>query len=174
MLHAEQYWRDSIFHTPSPLANHASPDVAPGLSGGVYPVSYVLWALFAMVCYSFAFLFMKVAMRGLSAFTVMPIAVITLAVGATTVAALFGELSLPSVTSWHVHFSLAAGLCLAGAVVGYFRALSTGPVSIVVPVFGMFLVGGALLGIVFLGEAVTVKKTLGIAFGAIAVVLIAT
>lgn len=46
--------------------------------------------------------------------------------------------------------------------------------SVVVPVFGMFLVGGAVLGIVFLGEAVTLKKALGIVFGAIAVVLIAT
>ncbi|WP_245852893.1 EamA family transporter [Natrinema ejinorense] len=77
-------------------------------------------------------------------------------------------------TSRPVGFALAAGICLAGAVVGYFRALSTGPVSIVVPIFGMFLVGGALLGIVVLGEPVTAKKALGIAFGAAAVVLIAT
>ncbi|MBZ6496250.1 hypothetical protein [Natrinema longum] len=42
------------------------------------------------------------------------------------------------------------------------------------PIFGMFLVGGALLGIVVLGEPVTAKKALGIAFGAVAVVLIAT
>ncbi|WP_336327894.1 EamA family transporter [Halovenus sp. HT40] len=137
-------------------------------------MSYLLWATLAMVCYSFAFLFMKVAMRDLPAFTVMPIAVLTLAVGATTVALAFGDGSVPSVTDRSVQFALAAGLCLAGAVVGYFRALSTGPVSIVVPVFGMFLVGGAVLGIVVLGEAVTPKKALGIAFGAVAVVLIAS
>jgi transporter family protein len=137
-------------------------------------VNYVLWALLAMVCYSFAFLFMKIALRDLPTFTVMPIAVVTLAVGASAVATVFGEWSVPSVTSWPVGFSLAAGLCLVGAVVGYFRALSTGPVSIVVPIFGMFLVGGALLGIVVLGEGVTAKKMLGIALGAVAVVLIAT
>lgn len=137
-------------------------------------MNYLLWALLAMVCYSFAFLFMKIAMRGLPMFTVMPLAVITLALGSTTVAALCGDWTVPSLTSRSVHFSLAAGLCLAGAVVGYFRALSTGPVSIVVPVFGMFLVGGALLGIVVLGEAVTARKVLGIAFGAVAIILIAT
>ena len=137
-------------------------------------MSYVLWALLAMGCYSFAFLFMKIAMRDLSAFTVMPIAVGTLAVGATAVAALFGEWSVPSAASRSVGFALAAGVCLAGAVVGYFRALSTGPVSVVVPIFGMFLVGGALLGVVVLGEVVTVKKGIGVAFGAVAVVLIAT
>ncbi|MFT4946238.1 MAG: transporter family protein [Natronomonas sp.] len=137
-------------------------------------MGYLTWAILAMVCYSFAFLFMKIAMRGLPAFTVMPIAIVTLAVGATTVALAFGEGSIPSLTDRSVQFSLAAGLCLAGAVVGYFRALSTGPVSIVVPVFGMFLVGGAALGIVVLGEVVTPKKLLGIAFGAVAVFLIAS
>lgn len=137
-------------------------------------MSYLPWALLAMVCYSFAFLFMKVAMRGLPAFTVMPIAIVTLAVGSTAAAVVFGEWGDPSLTSRHAQFALAAGLCLAGAVVGYFRALSTGPVSVVVPVFGMFLVGGALLGIVVLGEAVTPRKLLGIAFGAVAVVLIAS
>ena len=142
--------------------------------GGAGAVNYVVWALLAMICYSFAFLFMKIAMRGLPTFTVMPIAVLTLAVGATAVAAVFGEWSVPSVTSRSVGFAVAAGVCLAGAVVGYFRALSTGPVSVVVPIFGMFLVGGALLGIVVLGEGITVKKTLGIAFGAVAIVLIAT
>jgi len=137
-------------------------------------VSYVLWALLAMACYSFAFLFMKIALQDLPTFTVMPIAILTLAVGATTVSALFGEWSVPPGTSQSVGFALAAGVCLAGAVVGYFRALSTGPVSVVVPIFGMFLVGGALLGILVLGEGVTAKKTLGIALGAVAVVLIAT
>ena len=137
-------------------------------------MSYVLWALLAMGCYSFAFLFMNIALQDLPVFTVMPIAVGTLAVGATTVAAVFGEWSVPSVTGRPIGFALAAGICLAGAVVGYFRALSGGPVSVVVPIFGMFLVGGALLGIVVLGEEVTTKKVLGIAFGAVAVVLIAT
>lgn len=137
-------------------------------------MSYVVWALLAMGCYSFAFLFMKIALRDLPAFTVMPIAVGTLAVSAMTVAALFGEWSVPSTRSRAVGFALVAGVCLAGAVVGYFRALSTGPVSVVVPIFGMFLVGGALLGIVVLGEGVTAKKALGIAFGAVSVVLIAT
>ncbi|WP_324761023.1 EamA family transporter [Haloarcula sp. GH36] len=121
-------------------------------------MSYVLWALLAMVCYSFAFLFMKIALQELPAFTVMPIAVLTLAVGATTVAALYGDWSAQSLTSRFVPFALLAGLCLTGAMVGYFRALSTGPVSIVVPVFGMFLVGGALLGILVLWEAVTARK----------------
>ena len=137
-------------------------------------MNHVFWALVAMGCYSFAFLFMKISLQDLPTFTVMPIAVGTLALIATAVAVLFGEWSVPSLASRPVGFALAAGVCLAGAVVGYFRALSTGPVSVVVPIFGMFLVGGALLGIVVLGEGVTARKGLGVAFGAVAVVLIAT
>lgn len=104
----------------------------------------------------------------------MPIAILTLAIGSTTVAALFGEWSFVSLTSRSFQFSLAGGICLAGAVIGYFRALSTGPVSVVVPVFGLFLVISALLGIVFLGEPITAKKILGIVFAALAVILLAS
>lgn len=46
-----------------------------------------------------------------------------------------------------------------GATVGYFRELSPGPVSVVVPFFGMSLVGGALLGIALGGVAVILIAT---------------
>lgn len=137
-------------------------------------MSYLLWTVVAMISYAFSFLFIKIATNDLPPFTVMPIAIVTLAVGSTAVAALFGEWSVVSVTSRSVLFSLAAGVCLAGAVVGYFRALSTGPVSVVVPVFGLFLVVGAILGIVVLGEPVTVRKAVGIVLAGVAVVLLAS
>lgn len=137
-------------------------------------MKYLLWTVLAMVSYAFSFLFIKIAIRGAPAFTVMPIAILTLAVCATAVAAVFGEWSVASLTGRSVQFSLAGGLCLAGAVVGYFRALSTGPVSVVVPVFGLFLVVGAVLGIVVLDEPLTARKLLGIGFAALAVVLLAS
>ncbi|QZY00162.1 EamA family transporter [Halobaculum rubrum] len=137
-------------------------------------MSYLLWTVAAMISYAFSFLFIKIATNDLPPFTVMPIAIVTLAVGSTVVAALFGEWSAASLTSRSVQFSLAAGVCLAGAVVGYFRALSTGPVSVVVPVFGLFLVVGAILGIVVLGEPVTIRKALGIVLAGVAVVLLAS
>ena len=137
-------------------------------------MNYVLWAIVAMVSYSFAFLFIKVALRGLPTFTALPISIVTLMVTATALSTVFGEWRIPEHTTRHVGFAFVGGLFLASAVLGYFQALSAGPVSIVVPIFGMFLVGGATLGIVFLGEPLTAKKALGIAFGAMAVVLIAT
>jgi transporter family protein len=43
----------------------------------------------------------------------------------------------------------------------------------VVPIYGMFVVGGALLGIVFLNEPLTYRKLLGILFAALSIYLIA-
>ena len=74
----------------------------------------------------------------------------------------------------HTLYAVAAGLGLAGAVVGYFRALSLGPVSSVVPIYGLFIVGGSVLGIVVLNEPLTARKGLGIAFAVCSVFLIAT
>jgi transporter family protein len=54
-----------------------------------------------------------------------------------------------------------------------FRALSLGPASIVVPIYGMFIVGGAILGILFLHEPVTTRKVIGISLAVVSVFLIA-
>ena len=137
-------------------------------------VSYVLWAAFAMVSYSLVFLFGKLAMRQFPAFTVMTVSVVIVFVIATIVTLVTGEWSVSSYTSRSALYMYAAGLTLTGAVVGYFRALATGPASIVVPIYGMFIVGGSVLGMLFLGEPVTVRKLLGIGLAAVSVVLIAS
>ena len=69
-------------------------------------------------------------------------------------------------------WSYATGIVLAIAVISLFKALSVGPASVVVPVYGMFIVGGSLLGIIFLHEPVTFKKILGIGLAVIGVYLI--
>ena len=69
--------------------------------------------------------------------------------------------------------ALGAGVALVIAVVFYFLALSEGPTSIVVPIYGMFIVGGAVLGLVFLHEPFTLRKALGILLAALSIYLIA-
>jgi len=139
-------------------------------------LGYVLWALIAMVSYSFVFLFAKLAMGdgSISPFTVMTIAVVLVAVIAAFVTAATGRWAIESYTSQQAWFSYAAGIALTLAVIGYFKALSTGPASIVVPIYGMFIVGGSVLGILFLEEPLTAKKLLGIGFASLSVVLIAS
>jgi transporter family protein len=70
-------------------------------------------------------------------------------------------------------FAYATGIALTVAVMSLFRALSLGPASIVVPIYGMFIVGGAILGILFLHEPITTRKLAGIVLAIISIVLIA-
>jgi transporter family protein len=65
----------------------------------------------------------------------------------------------------------AAGICLSIGIIAYYRALSAGPVSVVVPVFGLFLVTSSVIGIVFLDEALTLRKVTGVVLALVAVFL---
>jgi bacterial/archaeal transporter family protein len=65
-----------------------------------------------------------------------------------------------------------AGFSLTVAVSSLFQALSLGPANVVVPIYGMFIVGGALLGVVVLSEPVTWQKLAGLVAAVTGVVLI--
>ena len=139
-------------------------------------IGYIGWSIIAMISYSFVFLFAKLAMANdaLSAFTVMTISTVLVAVAATVVTVITGEWTLEAYASSPALFAYATGISLALAVLGYFIALETGPASIVVPIYGMFIIGGSVLGIVVLNEPVTVRKVLGIGLAATSVILIAS
>jgi transporter family protein len=137
--------------------------------------SYILWSVLAMVSYSFVFLFGKLAMQEgtLTPYTVMTVASAVVIVGVVAATAVTGGWTLQSYTGESALYAYAAGIALTLAVVGYFTALSTGPASVVVPIYGMFIVGGSVLGILILNEPVTAQKLAGIALAVTGVVLIA-
>lgn len=126
--------------------------------------SYLLWAFIGMVGYSFVALLVKLATASMvvissAAITFLPRRDESVLVeqSATTDGA----------------FLLGTGVALAVAVVSYFLALSIRPASIVVPVFGMFIVGGAVLGLMFLHEPLTLRKCIGILLAIASIYLIA-
>ena len=89
--------------------------------------------------------------------------------------------SSPSAASWPLIYDLekgtlawaiAGGVALTVAVTSLFHALSLGVANVVVPIYGMFIVGGSLLGVLFLGESMTWNKIVGLAAVVIGVVLI--
>lgn len=139
-------------------------------------VGHVTWAFMAMVGYSFVFLFAKLAMNDgrLPPFTVMTISVVIVAVASVLVTVATGEWRVESYLGQYALFTYMAGIALTLAVVGYFTALSKGPASVVVPIYGLFIVGGAVLGIVVLDEPITGRKLLGIGFACLSVILIAS
>ena len=138
---------------------------------------YVLWALLGMAGYSFMTLFVKLAERSGEASTYMVMAVSTsiVAVAAFSIVALRGELKplLFELERPPLLWAIAAGVALAIAVNALFHALSLGPANVVVPIYGMFVIGGSLLGVVFLGEPMAWHKLAGLIAAVIGIILIA-
>ena len=54
-----------------------------------------------------------------------------------------------------------------------FHALSLGPANVVVPIYGMFIVGGSLLGVLFLCEPMVWHKLAGLIAAVAGIILIA-
>ena len=141
-------------------------------------MGYVGWALLGMVGYSLVTLLVKLATRSgeVSSFYVLALAVLIVGSVTWAIAILRGDFAGFTVSDLarpSAMWSLATGVALVVAVASLFKALSLGPASEVVPIYGMFVVGGAVLGIIFLNEPVTNRKLLGIAFAALSIYLIA-
>lgn len=141
-------------------------------------MSYVHWSLLGMVAYSLVSLFVKLATKSgvLSSFAVLAIATTIVAISAIGIAVTGGHfkaLRSEDYLGISALWSLAAGLFLIIAVGSLFKALSMGPASEVVPIYGMFVVGGSVLGFVFLGESMNISKLAGIGLAVGAIYLIA-
>ncbi|WP_408959453.1 EamA family transporter [Natrinema sp. 74] len=66
-----------------------------------------------------------------------------------------------------------AGLFLSTGILAYYQALERGPVSVVVPIYGLFIVGSSIIGIAFLDEELTAARGAGIVVAAVAIYLAA-
>jgi bacterial/archaeal transporter family protein len=140
--------------------------------------SYLLWAGIGMIGYSVAALLVKLATQSgrFSSYFVLMVSSAMVVATSTTITILRGDMkafSRNNFGSTDGLFALGTGVALVVAVVFYFLALSEGPASVVVPIYGMFIVGGAVLGLIFLHEPFTLRKALGIVLAAISVYLIA-
>jgi transporter family protein len=91
---------------------------------------------------------------------VLAVATTIVALASIAVVVLRGELKALffDLGSGSLFWAIMAGLALAIAVSSLFHALSLGPANVVVPIYGMFIIGGALLGVIFLGEPITWNK----------------
>src|SRR5437867_1541680 len=139
--------------------------------------SYLLWAVIGMIGYSVTATMVKLATQSgrFSSYFVLMISSAMVVATSTTITVLRGDIktfSRENLVSADGMFVLGAGVALVIAVVFYFLALSEGPTS-VVPIYGMFIVGGAALGLVFLHEPLTLRKALGILLAAVSIYLIA-
>jgi transporter family protein len=134
-------------------------------------MNYLVWTLLALVTYTF----------------VPPLMGLTTARVGTPVATFVGAgmLSLtglalalsngdPIVQSVNANwlYVLVTSLVLTVAVFSFFNALSLGPVSIVTPIFGLFLVTSSVVGGLFLGESLSAQRIAAMGLAVLAVVLL--
>jgi transporter family protein len=137
-------------------------------------VGYLTYSVVALAAYTLVSPLTKLATRDLSSDAVAAVTNGMLAVVALGLTLYAGDSIVETVTHPDRIYVLAAGLCLSVGIVAYYRALKLGPVSVVVPIFGMFLVTSSLVGIAFLNETLTLRKGLGIVLAVVAVVLVTT
>lgn len=138
-------------------------------------MSYLPWAILALVAYSLVPPLMNVATTGAVKIPSNVAALFAngiLVVGTVLVVVYNGEETLTYVTHPMTKYVVLAGVCLFVGILAYYRALSLGPVSVVSPIFGMFLVVSSVIGIAFLNESLTARKALGIGLGIVAVYLV--
>jgi len=71
-----------------------------------------------------------------------------------------------------ISIALAAGVFLGAGTLSYYLALSGGSAAISTAISGMYILGTAVLAIVFLDETLTVTQLAGLACAVVAVVLL--
>ena len=123
--------------------------------------------------HGFTTLFTKLAERNseVSDFMVLADSATIVSIFVLAVVAIRGELRplIYDLEKGTLAWAIAGGVAL---VTSLFHALSLGVANVVVPIYGMFIVGGSLLGVLFLGASMTWNKIVGLAAAVIGVVLI--
>ena len=136
-------------------------------------MGYLPWALFAMVTYGLTAVLLKLAFRGIPpalGLVVANVAVVTAGLGwmAVVGAGSARGLGANAATGWLA----LASVVLAASILSYYKALSLGPASVVVPIFALSLTIAVVLGFVVLGEPVRPVRIAGIGFAVLAIFLL--
>ncbi len=137
-------------------------------------MNYLVWALVALVTYSMVPPLVSYSIQEVPSDVVALVTNGLLVVGIGALVVANGESVLQYLDTGDRALAMyAAGAFLTVGIIAYYRALGLGPVSVVVPVFGMFLVGSSVVGILLFSESLTARKAAGIGFATLAVYLTA-
>lgn len=134
-------------------------------------VSYVVWAVVALLAYTLVAPLVSLATPDVPSDVALVIANGILVVVALGVIAVTDQAVVRYLTHPKAPHLYAAGTFLAIGILAYYRALAAGPVSVVVPIFGLFIVTSSAVGVVALDEPLTLRKVVGIGLAIVAVVL---
>jgi transporter family protein len=132
---------------------------------------YLVLALVSFVAYSLVAPLLKVAMETIPSTTavVMSNTLMFLILGGAllyTRTSPFSYVSHPKAP-----LILVWGITLSVSLLSYYRALALGPVSIVVPIYGLFIAVSSFIGIAVLDETLTRRKVASIVLAVLAITL---
>ncbi len=136
-------------------------------------MNYLPWAILALLAYTFVAPLMSLATAEVPSNVAVLISNSVLVIATVAVVAVSREPVFEYLTHPDIPYALAAGICLSVGILAYYRALAMGPVSTVVPIFGMFIVTSSIIGIAALDEPLTARKAAGIVLAVVAVYLTA-
>ena len=134
-------------------------------------MEYLPWALLALVGYSLVAPVVSYVTEDVPGSVGLFHATWVFLVIAGAVLLVTGTTDVGFITGWDAAYVYVAGVFLTVGILAYITALELGPVSVVVPIYGMFIVGSSALGILFLGEALSPTRIAGILCAFIAIAL---
>jgi transporter family protein len=134
-------------------------------------MEYLLWVVVALVAYAIVAPLTSATTQDAPAAVVLFLStavflVLTLVVMVATDTADPAYAVAPA-----ARYIYVGGLFLGVGILSYFTALELGPVSVVVPIYGMFIVGSSVIGIIFLEETLSATRIAGIACAVLAIYL---
>lgn len=136
-------------------------------------MEYLVWVLVALVAYGLMAPLTSVVTSDVPPAVALFLST-TIFLGLTTVVLVVTEAgTLADVTTPSAGIVYIAGLFLSSGILAYYQALERGPISVVVPIYGLFIVGSSIIGILFLGEELTATRGAGIVVAAAAIYLAA-
>ncbi|MFC4359425.1 EamA family transporter [Halobium salinum] len=137
-------------------------------------MNYLVWAVVALVGYSAFVPLASLATKQMPSHVTALVTNTMLACSALALTVVRGDDAVEYLSGRPLVYTVAAGVFLSVGILAYYRALSQGPVSVVTPIYGSFLVGASVLGIVFLDEPFSLAKGVGIVLTMAGVYLVAS
>jgi len=132
---------------------------------------YLIWVIVALLGYTLVPPLVKLATVDIPSDVVVFISNGILVVAAVGLIVASDVSVVPYLTHERSIYAYGAGIALTVGIISYYRALAAGPVSVVVPIFGMFIATSSLIGIAVLDEPLTARKVAGIALAVLAIYL---
>lgn len=134
-------------------------------------MEYLVWIVIALIAYSVIGPVVKLVETEVPTETDVTITTAVMLVVTVVTVLAVDPVDVAGISATAYLYAVFGGVFLAAGVITFFKALRAGPVSVVVPIYGLFIVMSSVIGIVFFGEASSPQKLAGIALAIVAIYL---